>query len=63
MTAAAIEAEFEKYNATDIVRGLLPDPDPTTTKIVDDEDVDVVAARQTTITDTPAGTVVVERRV
>jgi hypothetical protein len=63
LTAAGIEAEFEKYNATDIVRGVLPDPDPTTTKIVDEDDVDVVAERRTTITDTSDGTVIVERRV
>jgi hypothetical protein len=43
MTTADIRAEFEKYNATDIVIGVLPDPDPKKVEIVDEDDVDVVA--------------------
>jgi hypothetical protein len=42
MTTAEVEAEFAKYNATDIVTGVLPDPNPRSTRIVDEEDVDVV---------------------
>jgi hypothetical protein len=45
MATAEIQAEFAKYNASDIVVGVLPDPDPRSTAIVDDDDVSVVTAR------------------
>src|SRR5436190_11658204 len=49
---AEIQAEFAKYNASDIVVGVLPDPDPRRTEIVDDEDdVAVIAERRTNETD------------
>ncbi len=46
LPTAAVEAEFAKYNASDIVVGILPDLDPRTTQIVGHEDV-AVAGRET----------------
>jgi hypothetical protein len=60
MTTAEIQAEFAKYNASDIVTGVLPDPDPSTTRLVDDDDVAVVSSRRTDIVETPEETVVIE---
>ena len=45
MTTAEIQAEFAKYNASDIVVGVLPDPDPMKTEIVDEDDVELVDRR------------------
>jgi hypothetical protein len=45
MRTADIREEFAKYNASDVVVGVLPDPDPTTTQLVDEDDVSVVARR------------------
>lgn len=50
MSTADIQAEFVKYNASDIVVGVLPDPDPASTQIVDEDDVLVIAERRKDIT-------------
>jgi hypothetical protein len=42
LATAEIQAEFTKYNATDILVGVLPDPDPRSTTLVDEEDAAVV---------------------
>jgi hypothetical protein len=53
MTTAEIQAVFAKYNASDVVVGVLPDPDPRRTSIVDEDDIVVAAERGTNISDTP----------
>jgi hypothetical protein len=47
LSSAEIQAEFAKYNASDIVVGLLPDPDPRSAQLVETDDVAVVAERET----------------
>lgn len=47
LPTAEIQADFAKYNASDIVVGVLPDPDPRNTRIVDEDDVAVIAERRT----------------
>jgi hypothetical protein len=51
MPTAAIQAVFTKYNASDIVACVLPDSDARETRIVDEDDLAVLAERRTGGTD------------
>lgn len=42
LTTGEIQAEFTKYNASDIAIGLLPDPDPRSTVLVDNDEAAVI---------------------
>jgi hypothetical protein len=51
LSTVEIQAEFTKYNASDILIGVLPDSDPEVTLLVDDADAAVLARTQTDLSE------------
>jgi hypothetical protein len=47
LSTAEIQAELTKYNASDILVGVLPDPDPRSMVLADEEDTAVVGREST----------------